>query len=485
VSDYAAFLERKADVATPTGLPDVPPLGDYLFPFQQDLVSWALRLGKAALFIAVGGGKTRMQLEYAAQASAYLESRGERSEVLILAPLSVGKVQTVPEAARLGMVAKYCKGPEDIEVGAFTVTNYDRLDRFDPRRFGVVVLDESSILKHHDSKTRGRIIEAFRQTPFRLACTATPAPNDRLELGNHSEFLGALTQQEMLSEFFVHDSGKTKDWRLKGHAQERFWQWVASWGAVVSKPADLGYDNAGYDLPPLIEFDHVIGATIAQDREVNQGAAQLNLLPMPARSLKAQRKARRVTLEQRVRAACDIIAAEPWEQWLVWCELNDEADALIHALAAAIPGAVEVRGAHSAEKKEAAAVGFASGSIPVLVSKTSIFGYGLNLQSCARNLFCGVSHSFEDVHQAQGRTHRFGQKREVHSHFVYSELEGDVRRNLARKAREFQAMQDSMRGHVAAFVRENVRGTRRDVVPYNPSMPLAYSRWLAENAERV
>lgn len=481
MSDYDSFLARKSATVNPSGLEDVPPLGDYLFPFQSDLVAWQLRMGKAAVFASVGLGKTRVAGEFAAQASAYLDAQGKLSEVLILSPLGVA-AQTVRELATLGMSAKYCKGPEDITRGAFTVTNYDRLDRFNPLRFGVVCLDESSIIKHHDSKNRQRILDAFRATPFKGAYTATPAPNDRLELGNHAEFLGVMTLREMLSEFFVHDSGKTQQWRLKGHAQARFWQWVASWGAMVSKPSDLGYDNAGYDLPPLVIHDHIIGASIEQDRIVNAHLPQLNLIPMPARSLKAQRKARRVTLEERVKAAVEVVMAEPWEQWLVWCELNDESEALIHALATALPGAVEIQGKHSAEKKEAAALGFASGSIPILVSKSSIFGYGLNFQSCARACFVGVTHKFEEVHQALGRNHRFGQTREVHAHFIYSELEGDVRENLRRKARDFEAMQEAMRGIVASYVQQNVRGLARDVTPYHPDVPMRVPEWMMSEA---
>lgn len=488
--DYDAFLESKAMTAPPSGLEDVPPLGDYLFPFQKDLTSWALRRGKAALFEAVGLGKTRQQLTFAQEASAFLEAEGKPSDVIILTPLAVA-AQTVREAELIGMTAKYCKTPEDITPGMFTVTNYDRLDRFESmiRKIGVVVIDESSILKHSDSKTRDRIITAFKRTPFRLACTATPAPNDRKELGNHSEFLSVQTQQEMLSEFFVHDSGTGKNkqskWRLKGHAEKHFWRWVASWGAVVAKPSDLGYPDDGYNLPPLHIHDHVIGATTEQDRLVTDvtGVAQLNLIPMPARSLKAQRKARRVTLEERVKAAVEIVMREPDEQWIVWCELCDEGDALERMLAAAIPGAIQIEGSDSSDKKEAAILGFATGSIRVLVTKTKIAGWGVNWQSCARLCYVGVSHSFEAVHQSLGRCYRFGQQRPVHAYFVYSELEGDIRANLARKEREFKAMQEAMRGLVSSYVRENVRGTSRDVAPYNPTVPMTIPAWLrSENA---
>lgn len=476
MSEYASFLERKAMTAATSGMPDVPPLGDYLFPFQSDCVGWALRRGKAALFEAVGLGKTRQIGEFAAQASAYLDSRGEHSEVIIVSPLGVA-AQTVRELATIGMTAKYCKVPEDIERGAFTVTNYDRLERFNTARFGVAALDESSILKHDTSATRIRIIQAFRDTRFIVSATATPSPNDRKELGGQAELLGVMTEKEMLSDFFVHDAGNNT-WRLKGHAEGRFWQWVASWGAMITKPSDLGYQDTGYDLPPLRIVDHPIGASIEQDRIIHADVAQLSLIPRPARGLKKQSRARRITLQERVKAAVEVILSEPDEQWLVWCALNDESDELIHALAAALPGAVEIQGKHSAEKKEAAALGFATGSIRILVSKVRIFGYGLNFQSCARSCFVGVTHSFEDVHQALGRFYRFGQRRECHAHFVYSELEGPVRENLRRKQAEFAAMANAMRGLVAGYVQQNVRGTSRDVTPYHPTMPMSVAPWL-------
>ncbi len=480
-TDYASFLARKSASAPPSGIVGATVESEYLFPFQRDCVEWALRRGKAALFESVGLGKTRQQLTYAHEASLYLEDMGESSAVLILTPLAVA-AQTVREAERIGIAAKYCKAPEDEEPGVITVTNYDRLERFNPKRYGVVVLDESSVIKHQGSKRRNLIIGSFHDTPFRLACTATPAPNDRKELGNHAEFLGVMTMQEMLSEFFVHDSGDTGQWRLKGHARDRFWQWVASWGAMVTKPSDLGYPDDGYDLPPLTIHDHVIGATIEQDREVHAKSKQLNLIPMPATNLKSQRKARRVTLEERVRYAVEIVGAEPHEQWLIWCELNDESEALIEAVAKAIPGAVEIRGSHSAEKKEAAMLGFASGSIAAMVTKSSIAGFGMNFQSCARSLFVGVTHKYEEVHQALGRNHRFGQTRPVHAHMVYSELEGNVRENLRRKAREYHEMADAMRGIVAAHVKQNVRGLARDVAPYHPTVDMRIADWLVSEA---
>lgn len=522
--NYDDFIAAKGASAPPTGIEDVGDLGDHLFPFQSDLTAWALRRGKAALFEAVGLGKTRQQLTFAVEASRHLARKGQPSKALVLTPLAVA-AQTVREADEIGFDAKYCREPSEQVDGAITVTNYDRLDKFNPAEFGIVVLDESSVIKHHDSATRTKIIDAFEHTPFRLACTATPAPNDRKELGNHSEFLGVLTLQEMLSEFFVHDSGKTSQWRLKGHAERHFWRWVASWGAMVTKPSDLGYEDAGYNLPPLTLIDHVVPATLAHgmaitkerckacegegkvkatDEQIEAGSdallecedcggegaillpgTQLCLpgVPRPASSLIAQRKARRATLDERVKMAVDVIMAEPAEQWIIWCELNKEAEALHRALTKLPGGAVEIRGNHKPDVKEKAMLGFASGSIRRLITKPSIAGYGLNWQSCARACFVGASHSFEDVHQALGRNHRFGQKREVRAHMVYSELEGPVRANLERKRKEFAQMAEAMRGIVAGYVKQNVLGSGRGVTPYEPTVPMRIPAWLrSENA---
>lgn len=433
---------------------------------------------------------TRMELEFASQASAYLDSIGQVSEALILTPLAVA-AQTVREAGLIGIDAHYVKGYEQMVPGRITVTNYDRVKNFSPERFGVVVLDEASIIKHDDSATAQYLIDYCKRIPFRLPCSATPAPNAFKELGMYAELLGVMTKQEMLSEFFVHDSGGGSDkWRLKGHAAEAFWQWVASWGAMVQLPSDLGFDDTGYILPPLNIVDHVIRATNEQDAEIlkltrKPGVPQqMNLMPQPARGLRAQSKARRVTLQERVDVAAQIVAAHPNEQWSIWCELNDESDALQHAIKASIPGCVEICGGDSAASKEASLMGFASGKVPALVTKASIAGYGMNFQSCHNTILVGPTHSFEDFHQIVGRFLRFGQMSQVNVHIVYSELEGNVRANLMRKQDDFRRMGDAMRKHVGTFVLENVLGSARHTTPYNPTMAMTHSDWLSDNAER-
>lgn len=270
------------------------------------------------------------------------------------------------------------------------------LPHFDADSFDGVVLDESSILKAHDGATRTAIIEAFRATPYRLACTATPAPNDHIELGNHAEFVGAMTRSEMLSMFFVHDGGSTQDWRLKGHAREAFWEWMASWAVMIRRPSDLGYSDEGYVLPALETVPIVIDATKPMDGF---------LFVESATTLHEQRAARRASLAARVALIADMVNNST-DPWVVWCDLNDESS----ALAAAIPDAVEVRGANTQDEKESRLRAFSRGEARVLVSKPSIAGWGMNWQHCAHVAFCGSSHSWESYYQAIRRCWRFGQK---------------------------------------------------------------------------
>lgn len=489
---YEDFIARKGATAPPSGIADAVVDSPFLFPFQRALTQWALKRGNAAVFAAVGLGKTRMMLEYARLASAYLAARGEVSEVLILTPLAVA-AQTVREAAIMGIDAHYIKGPESMVPGRITVTNYDRAKNFAADRFGVVDLDESSVIKHADSATRNDLITRFKRTRFRSAWTATPAPNDRLELGNHLEFLGIMRMQEMLSEYFVHDSGKgSNEWRIKGHAEQHFWRMIASCCAMVQRPSDLGFGDTGYNLPPAIIREYVIGATKAQDMAILDAmrkpgvAQQTNLFPQPARGLKSQRKARRVTLDERVAAAAEIVTnireKEPAALVSVWCELNDESEDLQRAIAKIIPGCVEICGADSLAKKESSVLGFADGTIECIVTKASIAGQGVNWQRCHHAILVGPTHSFEDYHQIVGRHLRFMQEHPVTVHIVYSELEGDVRSNLARKQAEFTAMATEMRKYVGAFVLENVCGSGRVTNEYNPTVDMIIAPWLFSEA---
>lgn len=458
---YAQFVERKLSRVPPTGL-----VGDFttaagLFDFQQAMVNWALRRGRAAIFADTGLGKSRMQLAWADSVN-----RHAGHDVLILAPLAVA-AQTVGEGVEIGVRVKQCRDGSEVESG-ITITNYDRLHRFDTSRFGAVVLDESSIIKHHTSKTLALLLEAFAQTPFKLCATATPAPNDWTELGTHAEFLGICSQVEMLSEYFVHDGGDTQTWRLKGHARQQFWQWVSSWAALVRKPDDLGFDGSRYNLPALRVSQHTT-ASAGHDPQ-----ATGMLFALEANTLSERREARRGSLAGRVAECAAMVNADAGEPWIVWCDLNAEGD----ALRAAIPGAVEIRGSDEPEVKEQRLMDFAAGKIRVLITKPSIAGFGLNWQHCARMAFVGVTDSWEAYYQAVRRCWRFGQRREVAVHIFASDLEGAVVNNLQRKERDALAMADALSAETHDAVMQEVTGSTRKSNPYSPARTAKFPSWL-------
>lgn len=337
---YHDFLARKLIRPDAIGLSDIPALPLALKPFQRDIVTWALRRGRAAVFAGTGLGKTPMQLSWA---KAVFQATGR--PVLVLAPLAVAQ-QTVQEARKFAISSvEYAADMSEI-CSVVVVTNYDRAERFDLSRFGGIVLDESSILKAHDSKTRAALTARCKDIPYKLCCTATPAPNDYVELGNHAEFLGVLSAKEMLATFFVHDgsmkatnvknhgSKPIAEWRLKGHADQEFWAWLSTWSVMLRHPRELGYEDAGYDLPPL----HKHQITVPSD------------LPL-ANTLMERRRAARASIEDRCRWAADFVNAYPDRPWSIWCNLNDESA----LLASLIPGSVEVRGSDHQKYKEAAA----------------------------------------------------------------------------------------------------------------------------------
>jgi hypothetical protein len=453
--NYQTFVRGKMERSLATGLADVPPIHDGLFEFQKVLVAWALRRGRAAIFADTGLGKTRMQLEWARHVG----------DVLILAPLAVA-AQTAAEGRRIGMDVAVCREATDVRPGV-NITNYDRLHKFDVAGFRGVVLDESSIIKHHDAKTLGIMLDAFAATPFKLCATATPSPNDYTELGTHAEFLGVCSRAEMLSEFFVHDGGETQAWRLKGHARAEFWRWVASWAALLRRPSDLGFDDGGYDLPPL-DVKHVtVGASYD-----DANAAGL-LFPVEARTLQERRIARRGSVSSRVSAVADVVNADR-EPWIVWCDLNVESEALTRSIA----DAVEIRGAHDVEYKESVLADFAAGRTRVLVSKPSICGFGLNWQHCARMAFVGVTDSWESYYQAVRRCYRFGQQRAVEVHVFASELEGNVIRNLQRKEADAKSMAEELSVWTRDAVLASVTGLVRASNPYKPKGAIQVPDWM-------
>ena len=446
---YSDFIRSKQPKIPDSGF-DPFPIASPLFDFQTDLVRWAVRRGRAAVFADTGLGKTRIQVEWGRQVAAHTGR-----PVLILAPLAVA-AQTVAESRICGITAFESKDGRAPEDAALVVTNYERLHRFETHRFGGIVLDESSILKSYDGKTRSELIRTFAATPYRLACTATPAPNDHSELGNHAEFLGICSRVEMLAEFFVHDGGDTSSWRLKGHAQTPFWKWLSSWAATLRRPSDLGYDDGAFLLPPLTIRQHV----------VESGPDDAGLLfALNALTLLEQRQARRASLSDRV-ALASKLANGSTDPWVVWCDLNAESDALAAAIHMEI------------EEKERRLADFASGRARVIVTKPSIAGYGLNWQHVANMAFVGVTHSFESFYQAVRRCWRFGQKRPVECHVITSEAEGEVVANLRRKEALAAQMHEAMAEHVRAFVMDEVRGHKSSRVAYQPRQTMRIPAWL-------
>ena len=450
---YEAFLERKRMVDPATGMYAPPMLPAFLFPHQHDIVDWALRRGRSAIFAGTGLGKTAMELTWADAVSAHTDK-----PVLIFAPLAVSQ-QHIREAEKFGLPARIVKSQDDVRHGA-NVTNYQKIEHFDLSAFGGIVLDESSILKSTDGKYRTRLIEECASVPFRLAATATPAPNDFMELGNHAEFLGVMSYTDMLATFFVHDGGDTQKWRLKGHAENDFWKWMASWAVMLRKPSDLGYPNDGYDLPPLRQHQHIVAADYAPSLDTGM------LFPMEARTMQERLGARRDTVEERVALAASITPADRTFVW--WCNLNAESEALVKA----IPGAVELRGSDSDDDKERKIAAFLTGTIRVLVTKSSIAGFGLNFQHCADTGFVGLNDSFEQVFQAVRRFWRFGQTKPVNVHFIAAETEGAVVANLRRKEADADRMAASMILHMADLSRAEVSGLVRTVPDYNPTQPI-------------
>lgn len=456
--NYEEFLRRK-EITVPAAGINVEniTISDKLFDFQRDIVLWALKKGKAAIFAGTGLGKTLMQLEWA---------RHIGGTVLILAPLAVSK-QTISEGGEFGITVHHCRSQEDVIDGGINITNYERMDRFDFSKFRGIVLDESSILKAQAGKIRAQLIASCQKIPYRLACTATPAPNDLMELCNHSEFLGVMSSGEMLATFFVHDGGEMRKWRLKGHAAQDFWQWVASWSVMLTNPKDLGYDGTRYNLPPL----HISQHTVHTERQPE------TLFAVEALTLQERQQARRDSVQDRAQACAEIVNADA-DQWLVWCNLNSEAD----ALKALIPDAVEISGSDHPDVKERAAVDFAAGRIRVLISKPLIFGMGLNFQRCHKMAFVGLSDSFEQYYQSVRRCWRFGQEHPVDVRIITADTEGAVVENIQRKERQFEEMLRGMIAVTQNITKDNIRSTARQTKEYDPQEDMTLPDWLKPSA---
>lgn len=442
---YEEFVQSKRRTEVPTGH-NPGELNQHLFDFQRTIVAWAVRRGRAAIFADTGLGKTLMQLSWAHEVASHTGGA-----VLVLAPLAVSE-QTIEQGAKFGIEVKRVPKGENVDGAGIWITNYERMDAIDFASLAGLVLDESSILKSHDGKTRAKIIEQSQMVPYRLSCTATPSPNDFDELGNQCEFLGVMTRNEMLATYFVNDTGDTGTWKLKGWGSERFWEWMGSWSVVLRSPADLGFDGSSYELPPLEYFEHVVETESLGD----------DLFSRPAMTLTERRKAQRNSIESRCKALADVVNADTSEPWLIWCHLNDEAE----MLAKLIPGAINVQGSDSPEDKAKNLLGFAHGEFRVLISKPKIAGFGMNWQHCARMAFVGLDDSFEKFYQAVRRCYRFGQKRSVHVHLFTAENEGQILANLKRKEQAHQELSENMVGFMKDIMEKELQGTKNIVDDY-------------------
>lgn len=460
--NYEEFLQSKRNAAISSGFEKPKEnMNKKLFEWQKDIVYWALKKGRCALFEDCGLGKTIQQLEWA---QSVAEHCGR--PVLIVSPLAVAE-QTKREGDRFGYCVTVVRDGSDVTDG-INVTNYEMLDHFDASMFCGVVLDESSILKNFSGKMRNEIIDKFRDTSYKLSCTATPAPNDYMELGNQAEFCGVMSRAEMLATYFTHDGGDTSKWRLKGHAKDKFWEWLATWAVVMQKPSDLGYPNGGYILPEMRTIEHIV-----KPREYIADR-NFSLFHVPAKTLNERRDARRESIAERCNAASELVRWNQDEQWLIWCDLNAESSELKKA----IPGAVEVRGSDSMTDKTNALKGFTAGDVRVLVTKPSIAGWGLNWQNCHNMIFVGLSDSYEMMYQAIRRCWRFGQKKPVNVHIIISEAEGNVKSNIDRKEMQSAEMAAEMVRHTKEILENEIHGTKRITIPYNPKVEMVIPDWL-------
>jgi SNF2 family DNA or RNA helicase len=426
--NYYEFLRNKTTQFNSVGL-DVKKeeLNNTLFEWQKECVLWALKKGRCALFESCGLGKTIQQLEW-----AYQVHKKTGGNVLIVAPLGVAVQTAKEEAPKVHIDVNIIRSNDDIKDG-INIINYEMIDNIDSNKFIGVVLDESSILKNFTGSTRTKITEKFKNTPYKLCCTATPAPNDYMELLNHAEFLNVMTTAQALSIFFINDM-KTGSWRLKGHATMDFWKWVSSWALNIELPSDIGFDDTGYILPKLNEKEEIVDINIDSD-DYSDGL--FRTIEMSATSFYKEKKR---TIESRTKRVKKIIDNNPNEQYLIWVDMNEEADKLKLLL----PDAVEVRGSDKNTFKEEASQKFKSGEIKYLISKPKIFGYGMNFQNCHNVIFCGLTYSYENYYQALRRLYRFGQKEEVNSYIVLGSTEKIILETIRRKEKQQQEMKNSM-----------------------------------------
>lgn len=454
LQEYRAFIASRASKLEPSGFAPKP-INANAKAHQSAVLEFSLNLGRSAAFLDTGLGKSFIELEFARQCA---EETGKPS--LILTPLAVAG-QMVREGQKFGIDARQIR--EQSEVGAgVMVANYERLAKLDPSAFGAIVLDESSILKSYAGRTRAAIQEAFKDTPYKLAATATPSPNDHTELGNHAEFLGVMRQQEMLSKWFINDTGSaSQDWRLKGHATADFWAFVASWARCATLPSDLGGDDTGYILPPIEEHTHKVKA----DRMEN--VAQGMLFRIPEMSATSFHEEKKLTLKQRCDLAAELATHD--NPVTVWCETNEESAYLTKA----IPGAVEVRGDQDPDEKERRLLGFADGDYRAIVCKPKLAGFGVNWQHCAHAVFASISFSYEQHYQAKRRSHRFGQSQRVRNDVVMSDTEASIWAAIGVKSDKH----DEMKRRMAEAMRA-AQSNAQVRVAYDRPLDLAFPEWV-------
>jgi len=455
---YAEFLERKTFRDLPSGLDPIEP-NAMLYPFQRAIVRCAVKRGRAAVFADCGLGKTFIQVEWAKQIGA---------RVLIVAPLAVTH-QTITEAAKLGVSARYVTAPDDQP--GIAITNYQRLAGFVGAPYDGIVLDESSILKSLDGKTRGMLLSAFKTIPNRLCCTATPAPNDLTELGNHAEFLGIMSFKEMSATFFVKESNGQR-WRLKGHAADGFYRWLATWSVYVRRPSDLGFDDDGFALPPLCILDSSVDVKGAPNGRLFQGALS---------GIQDRVRVRKATAEDRVAKTAEIIATPG--QWIVWCGLNDEG----RKLKAMVDDAELVEGSMSDDAKISASARWVAGESRVMIAKPSIYGFGMNFQHCHQSVFLGIGDSYEQYYQSIRRCWRYGQTKPVDVWIVTSNLEEEIVRNVRRKEAQAEATAAEVVAHVRDHETAEVLGATRQSDAYSTDRATggAWTMMLGDSAERL
>lgn len=460
--NYTEFLDKKQLHHQNSGFESDLNLNPALFDFQKDVVKWALQKGKACLFQDCGMGKTIQQLEWARHVQHYTQK-----PILILAPIAVAE-QTVAEGQKFGIDVTLCTSQKDVQKG-INITNYEKLHKFKTADFGGIVLDESSILKSMSGHYRNLIIDSFKNTPYKLACTATPSPNDYMELGNHAEFLNVMSYSEMLSMFFVNDMSDTKKWRLKKHAKEReFWKWICSWAVMMATPSDLGYEEPGFDLPKLTYHEEIVKALKKKNLEYGFFATQ-------AQTMSERRTVRRESIQARCERAAEIVN-DSNDQWVIWCGLNAESQ----LLTSLINEATEITGSQKQDWRADKMLGFAKRDVKRIVTKPSIAGFGMNWQNCNKMIFVGLSDSWEQLYQATRRIWRFGQTKPVDAYIVIEEREGKVLENIKRKDQQAKHMLASMIKHTQDISKEELhKNSKKQIKWYEKTMELP--EWINKN----